>query len=138
MIPNMRSLGIMVIVLFCLSMVLACGQQPGEVAQQAPFIQQEIPTVSTLSWTLYTDANAQGFYIYWRDQSDAQSTYTMNNRVQVVGTSLVTDDIAAILPTVHPEYVCFVMTAYNSENKESVFSNEACGFVGTSPANGQT
>lgn len=92
------------------------------------------PTVSTLAWDAYTDSNGVGFYIYWR-QNNASSSYNNTNRVQVTGTTTVQDAISAVIPATHPSSVCFVLTAYDSANNESAFSNEACGFVGlNSPA----
>src|SRR5574337_191831 len=87
------------------------------------------PVVSTLSWDTYTDSNAVGFYVYWR-QNNASSAYNNTNRVQLTGITTVQDAISAVVPVTHPSSVCFVLTAYDSAGNESAFSNEACGFIG--------
>lgn len=90
------------------------------------------PTTATLSWDTYTDPNATGFYIYWRDAALASSAYTNANRFQLTNKTLTTEPMSAFLPAGHPSSLCFVLTAYSLPTVESAFSNETCGFTGFS------
>lgn len=90
------------------------------------------PTVSALAWDQYSDSNAVGFYIYWRDQNAAGSAYNDLSKFKLTGTTLITEPFSTFLPIAHPAKLCIVMTAFDAGNNESQFSNEVCGFTGFS------
>lgn len=93
------------------------------------------PVVSGLAWSAYTDTNGVGFWVYWKDKSNATATYTNVSRKQITNITQVSALLSDVLPTVRPSDVCFVLTAYNSVGSESGYSNEVCGFTGfTAPA----
>ena len=93
------------------------------------------PTVSTLAWSPYTDTNGKGFWVYWKDKSNVAATYVNTNRTQITNIAQITEALSLVLPAVHPDNVCFVLTAYDTVGSESGYSNEVCGFTGfTAPA----
>jgi hypothetical protein len=90
------------------------------------------PKVTKLSWNKYTDPKGKGFYVYWRSQSTATTSYVDTSRFKITDVAQ-SEIIISTLSTVFPDSsLCFVMTAYDSAGKESEFSNEVCGFVGLS------
>lgn len=89
-----------------------------------------------LAWDAYTDTSAAGFYVYWKDQGNATSAYNNTNRTQITDITKVSILLNAIVAATHPSSLCFVLTAYDSANNESGYSNEVCGFAGMpNPAN---
>ena len=94
------------------------------------------PVVAGLAWDAYTDPSGVGFYVYWKDQGNATSTYNNTNRTQITDRTRVGILMNAIVAATHPSSMCFVLTAYDSAGNESAYSNEACGFTGIpNPAN---
>lgn len=94
------------------------------------------PVVSTVSWDAYTNTNGVGFYLYWRDKSNATSTYSNTNRFQITSITTISELISSVVPAIHPSSLCMVLTAYDGAGDESGYSNEVCGFVGMpSPTN---
>lgn len=92
-------------------------------------------TVSSLSWDAYSDPSAVGFFVYWRDKSQAASQYSNTQRFSITGTTLTTETLSAFLPATHQPNLCFVLTAVDAASNESQFSNEVCGFTGFSSPN---
>jgi len=90
------------------------------------------PTNSTLSWDHTSAPDSAGFYIYAAPQAESPRIYSDARRFQIAdpaARSAVVLDVAG--PT--SGGWCFQMTAYNTADQESSFSNEACGFFGFSP-----
>ncbi len=88
------------------------------------------PKDSALTWDAYTDPSATGYYLYWDNEADSPRDYNDTQRVQIPrGATPEQIQVITTLPGAKGS-LCFKLTAHDSLNRESAFSNEACGWFG--------
>ncbi len=93
-----------------------------------------LPTAesSTLAWDPYAvQSDIEGFYIYYTSRQPETecrdlTTYTNGARVKLADPTATTAALAAFLPGKLKE-LCFAVTAYDSQDRESAYANRKTG-----------
>ncbi len=83
-----------------------------------------------LKWDPYTDAKGTGFFLYYAGEADSPREYTDQKKIDVGKPSSEEVVLIDLNPPPPNGDLCFKLTAYDAQGRESDFSNEACGFFG--------
>lgn len=97
-----------------------------------PLIAMSEPTPPDreLTWDQYTDPLGTGFWLYYAAESDNPRQYTDAQRIRLADIALVEVMLVDLNPPPPGGNLCFKLTAYDAQDRESDFSNEACGWFG--------